>query len=316
MDSRGTKIKKGSQREAYAQALLELGRRDKNIVVLDADLSRSTKTIRFKEAFPDRFFNLGVSEADMVNTAAGIASCGKIVFASSFAIFVTGKAWEEIRNTIAYSQLSVKIVATHSGIGVGADGASHQCLEDIGLMRQIPETTVVVPADPIQTKKAVLAVAEVPGLCYVRLTRQDLPIIYGEDIDFEIGKAITLREGDDITIFTIGSMVYPSLVAAEILRKRGVEARVIDMHTVKPIDKDTIIKAAEETRAIITCEDHSIIGGLGSAVAEVLCENHPKRLYRIGIPDVFGESGSYQELYKHFRLTPQRIAMEALRLLK
>lgn len=308
-------MKSGSTRHAYVDALIELGRKDKNLVVLDADLAHSTQTIRFQEAFPDRFFNMGVSEADMVNTAAGLATCGKTVFCSSFAIFVVGKAWEEIRNTVAYSGLNVKIVASHSGVSVGPDGASHHCIEDLALMRSIPEMTVVAPADPLETRKAVRAVAAMPGAAYLRITRQDVPIIYETDCPFELGKAITLTHGSDIAIIATGTMVYYALEAEKRLFKRGVKARVIDMHTIKPLDVETVLLAAQETKGIVTVEEHSIIGGLGSAVAEVVIENHPTRLRRIGVRDRFGESGSFSELYEHYGLTPEAIETGALDLL-
>jgi len=308
-------VKTGSTRLAYADALIELGRKNKNLVVLDADLAHSTQTLRFKEVFPDRFFNMGISEADMVNTAAGLATCGKIVFCSSFAIFVVGKAWEQIRNTLSYSGLNVKVVATHSGVSVGPDGASHHCLEDLSLMRSIPEVTVIAPADPLETKKAVLAVAARPGVAYIRITRQDVPIIYENDFQFEPGKAITLTDGSDVALIATGTMVWCALEARQRLLARGIEARVIDMHTIKPLDTETVLRAARETKGIVTAEEHSIIGGLGSAVAEVLVENWPARVVRIGVKDRFGESGSFQELYEQSGLTPAAIETAALELL-
>ncbi len=309
-------MKVGSTRLAYADALIELGRKNKNLVVLDADLAHSTQTLRFSEAFPDRFFNMGVAEADMVNTAAGLAACGKIVFCSSFAIFVVGKAWEQIRNTVVYSGLNVKIVATHSGVSVGPDGASHHCLEDLSLMRSIPEMTVIAPADPAETKQAVFAAAALPGAAYIRITRQDVPIIYENDCPFELGKGITLTQGNDVAIIATGTQVYSAVEAEKRLRVQGVKARVIDMHTIKPLDAETVLKAARETKGIVTAEEHSIIGGLGSAIAEVVAENCPTRLRRIGVNDRFGESGSFQELYEYFGLTPEAIALAALELLQ
>lgn len=309
-------MKVGSTRLAYADALIELGRKNKNLVVLDADLAHSTQTLRFNEAFPDRFFNMGVAEADMVNTAAGLATCGKIVFCSSFAIFVVGKAWEQIRNTIVYSGLNVKIVATHSGVSVGPDGASHHCLEDLSLMRSIPEMTVIAPADPAETKQAVFAAAVQPGAVYIRITRQDVPIIYENDCRFELGKGITLTPGNDVAIIATGTQVYTAVEAEKRLQAQGVHARVIDMHTIKPLDSETVLKAARETKGIVTAEEHSIIGGLGSAVAEVVAENAPTRLRRIGVQDRFGESGSYQELYQYCGLTPEAITAAALELLQ
>lgn len=312
----GPQVKLGSTRRAYADALIELGRIYPNLVVLDADLALSTQTIRFKQAFPDRFFDLGISEADMVNTAAGLASCGKLVYCSSFVIFVVGKAWEEIRNTAAYSRLPVKIVATHSGLGVGADGASHQCLEDLALMRVIPEMVVVAPADPVQTHAAVRAVAETPGVAYIRITRQDLPIIYETGCEFQLGRAISLRPGSDVGIIATGTMVYPALRAADMLSEKGVSAWVVDMHTIKPLDTATVLELAQKTQRIVTCEEHSIVGGLGSAVAEVLSEHLPTPLRRIGVRDRFGESGSPQELYEHFGLTSEAIVRASLELLQ
>lgn len=306
-------MKTGSTRLAYADALIELGRRNKNLVVLDADLAHSTQTLRFKEVFPDRFFNMGIAEADMVNTAAGLATCGKIVFCSSFAIFVTGKAWEQIRNTLVYSNLNVKIVATHSGVSVGPDGASHHCLEDLSLMRSIPEVTVIAPADPAETKQAVLAVADRPGVAYIRITRQDVPICYGDACpSFEIGRANTLVDGADVALIATGTMVHYALQAAQRLRERSIQARVLDMHTIKPLDRDAVLRAARETKGIVTAEEHSIIGGLGSAVAETVGEEHPTRVKRIGVRDRFGESGSFQELFEHFGLTAASIEAAAL----
>lgn len=309
-------MKSGSTRLAYADALIELGRRNKNLVVLDADLAHSTQTLRFKEAFPDRFFNMGVAEADMVNTAAGLATCGKVVFCSSFAIFVVGKAWEQIRNTLVYSGLNVKIVATHSGVSVGPDGASHHCLEDLSLMRSIPEVTVIAPADPLETKKAVAAVADRPGVAYLRITRQDVPVVYEDECPFEVGRAITLAEGSDVALIATGTMVNYAREAAARLRSGGVHARVLDMHTIKPLDREAVLRAARETKGIVTVEEHSIIGGLGSAVAEATAEEQPTRVKRIGVRDRFGESGSFQELFEHFGLTAAAIEAAALDIIR
>ncbi len=305
IDGTGIKV---SLRKAYAEALIEIGKKRKDIVVLDADLAKSTQTASFGEVFPERFLDMGVSEADMIDTAVGIASTGKTVFCSTFAIFATGKPWEQIRNSAAYSGFNIKIVASHSGISVGEDGASHQCIEDIALLRIIPKTTIVAPADAVATKKLLFEIAETPGLCYMRLTRPSLPIVYTEDEKFKIGKGKVLKKGKEILIVATGSMVYHSLNASKILEKEGISSTVIDMHTIKPIDEEVLITHASNKKLVITVEEHSIIGGLGSAVCEVLSEKSPVRIKRIGIEDRFGESGSYQELYKYFGLTPEAIS--------
>jgi transketolase len=305
-----------ASREAYGKALAELGGQDERIVVLDADLSKSTKTADFAKKFPERFFNMGIAEGSMMTTAAGFAACGKIPFASTFAMFASGRAFEQIRNSICYPRLNVKIAATHAGITVGEDGASHQAIEDISIMRSIPNMVVLCPSDAVETRAAIHAAARYYGPVYIRLGRLGVPILYDEkSFSFEIGKSITVREGSDITIIASGIMVFKAIEAAEMLKDSNISARVIDMHTLKPIDREAVIKAARETRAIITAEEHSIIGGLGSAVAEVLAEEAPARLKRVGVNDVFGQSGSPDELMDLYGLTAKRLASEARELL-
>lgn len=295
-------------RDAYGEALIELGRENDRIVVLDADLSKSTKTYNFGQKFPQRFINVGIAEQNLMGVAAGLATTGKIPFASTFAMFATGRAFEVIRNSIAYPRLNVKICATHSGITVGEDGASHQALEDIACMRAIPNMTVIVPSDAVETRAAIQAVAELDGPVYVRLGRLAVPVINDQaSYKFEIGKGVSLREGRDASIIASGLMVKEALKAAEKLEEQGIDARVINIHTIKPIDKDIIIKAARETGAIVTAEEHNIIGGLGSAVAEVVSENSPVALKRIGIEDSFGESGKPAELMEKYGLTSDHI---------
>ena len=303
-------------RDGYGKALVELGKENDNVVVLDADLSKSTKTAGFGEIFPERFFNAGVAEQNLIGLAAGLSTTGKIPFASSFAMFATGRAFEIIRNSIGYPQLNVKVCATHAGITVGEDGASHQALEDIACMRTIPNMTVIVPSDGVEAMVAVKKIAEFQGPVYLRLGRLALPVINdGENYQFEIGKGITLKEGGDITIIATGLMVHEALKAADSLLEKGVEARVLNLHTIKPIDQDLIIKAAEETGMIITAEEHNIIGGLGSAVAEVLSENIPVPLKRIGVEDTFGESGKPAELLEKYGLTHEKIFKCAIEML-
>ncbi len=299
-----------SARIAYGETLVELGKENKDIVVLDADLSVSTKTAMFGKKFPDRFFNMGISEADMMTTAAGIAFSGKTVFASTFAIFATGRAWEQVRNGVVYANANVKIVATHGGIAVGEDGASHQAIEDISLMRAIPGMRIISPADAESTKKAIRYVAGEKGPFYVRLVRPYSPLIY-QNCPFKFGKAIQLREGKDITLMAHGLMVIKCLAAADMLKNKGITARVFDMHTIKPIDEETILKSADETRGIVVAEDHNIIGGLGSAVAEVTSRLKPTPVRVVGIPDKFGVSGTPENLFKYFGLTPEHIVKEA-----
>jgi transketolase len=300
-------------REAYGNALVRLGEQNPDVVVLDADLAKSTKTIKFKQRFPERFFDMGIAEADMMGTAAGLAAAGKIAFASSFVIFATGRAWEQIRNSICYANLNVKIVASHAGIAVGPDGSSHQSIEDIAIMRVIPNMKVIVPADGVETEKAVAAVAGTPGPAYLRLGRSGVPIIYEESYRFRLGKASILRDGSDVAIIAIGAMVQMALVAAEALSKEGIGARVINMSTIKPIDRDAIISAVNETGALVTAEEHNIIGGLGSAVSEIVCETSPAPVQRVGIEDRFGQSGEPGELMVAYGLTAENVAEAARR---
>lgn len=300
-------MSKKATREAYGEALLEAGKRDQRIVVLDADLSKSTKTSVFASQFPERFFNIGISEQDLIGTAAGLAVGGKIPFASTFAVFATGRAFEQIRNSIAYNKLKVVIAASHAGITVGEDGGSHQSIEDISLMRSLPNMTVIVPADGVETAKAVQAAIDYPGPVYLRLGRMGVPAIFSEDYNFTIGKAALLRDGKDATILATGIMTNEALTAAEILQEKGISVRVLNIHTIKPLDEEAIVAAAKETGALVTAEEHNIIGGLGSAVAETLSQNYPVPLERIGIKDVFGQSGTPGELLKEYGLTAQNI---------
>lgn len=301
----GNKI---ATREAYGKALVKLSSLNKNVVVLDADLSKSTKTADFKAVSPERFINVGIAESNMMGIAAGLSTCGKIPFASTFAMFAAGRAFEQIRNSICYPNLNVKICATHAGLTVGEDGATHQSIEDISLMRSIPNMTVINPADSVETEAAILAVAEYNGPCYVRLGRLAVDIINdAQNYKFEIGKGVTLSEGSDVTIVATGMMVQLALEAKDILEKEGISARVINIHTIKPIDKDLLIKAAKETKAIVTAEEHSIIGGLGSAVAEIVTEEYPVPVIKVGVKDTFGESGKPDELLKAYGLTTEAI---------
>ncbi|MDK2807086.1 MAG: transketolase [Thermoanaerobacterium sp.] len=294
-------------REAYGKALVELGEKNKNVVVLDADLSKSTKTAEFQKAYPDRFFNIGISEQDMMGTAAGLATCGKIPFASSFAIFATGRAYEQIRNSIGYPKLNVKIAATHAGITVGEDGATHQSIEDISLMRGIPNMVVINPSDAEETRQAILAAAEHYGPVYIRLGKMAVPDIHDKNYKFELGKGEIIREGKDIAIIATGIMVSIAIEAADKLKEEGINATVVNMHTIKPIDRELMVKVAKQTGKVVTAEEHSIIGGLGSAVCEVLSEEYPVKVKRIGINDTFGQSGTPKELLKYYNLTFQNI---------
>jgi len=306
-----TEIKKMATREGYGQMLIELGAENENLVVLDADLSKSTKTECFRKAYPGRFFDCGIAEANMMSIAAGLAAAGKTVFASSFAMFAAGRAFEQIRNSIGYPGLNVKIGASHAGISVGEDGASHQCCEDIALMRTIPGMTIINPADGVEAAMATRAAAEMDGPVYLRFGRLAVPVIFNSDYNFEIGKGVQLRDGGDVTIIATGLMVNEALIAHDMLKSRGINARVINMHTIKPIDREIIIKAAKETGAVVTAEEHSIIGGLGSAVAEVLSEDAPTPLVRVGVMDEFGRSGPAVELLKLFGLSAENIADRA-----
>ncbi|WP_291256660.1 transketolase family protein [Fusobacterium sp.] len=301
-------MSKKSTRQAYGEALVELGQINKNVVVLDADLTKSTKTNLFKEKFPERHFNVGIAEADLIGTAAGLATCGKVAFASTFAMFAAGRGFEQIRNTVAYPKLNVKIAPTHAGISVGEDGGSHQSVEDIALMRSIPGMVVLSPADAVETKKMVFAVAEYNGPVYIRMGRLDVETIFDEaTYDFQIGIANTLREGTDVTIASTGLMTAEALKAAEILAEEGISVRVINVGTIKPLDGETILKAAQETKFIITAEEHSVIGGLGSAVSEFLSEVHPTKVKKLGIYDKFGQSGKANELLEKYELTAAKL---------
>jgi transketolase len=302
------------QRDIYGQTLVELGRLNKDIVVLDADLSSSTRTSLFAKEFPERFFNFGVAEQNMMATAAGLASCGKIVFASSFAIFATGRSWEQIRNSISYNNFNVKIVASHAGITVGPDGASHQALEDVAIMRVIPNMSVVVPCDGPQTREAIIACVNAAGPFYIRLGRIKFPTIDNKG-EFKLGKAQILTEGHDVAIAACGVMIQEALVAAKNLLKAGIKARVINIHTIKPLDKQAILQAAQETKGIVTCEEHSVIGGLASSIDEVVSENHPTMVLRVGIKDKFGQSGEPVDLLKEYGLTSSDIEKAVLAIL-
>lgn len=302
-------MEKKATRESYGEALVMLAEKRNDLVVLDADLAAATKTGIFKKAYPDRFFDCGIAEANMMGVAAGIATTGKLIFASTFAMFAAGRAYEILRNSIGYPHLNVKIGATHAGISVGEDGATHQCNEDIALMRTIPGMTVINPADDVEAKAAVLAMADYAGPTYMRFGRLAAPIFNDKDTyKFELGKGVQLRDGDDITIVATGLMVAQALEAADALKGQGINARVINIHTIKPIDKDIIIKAAKETGKIVTVEEHSIIGGLGSAVCDVLCENYPVPVTKIGVMDTFGHSGPAAALLEEFGLCADNIA--------
>ncbi|MBU5292852.1 transketolase family protein [Anaerosalibacter bizertensis] len=294
-------------RDAYGEALKELGKVNEDIVVLDADLSGSTKTAVFKNEYPERFFNVGIAEQSLMGTAAGLATAGKIPFASTFAMFATGRAFEIIRNSICYPKLNVKIAATHAGLTVGEDGATHQSVEDLSLMRSVPNMTVLCPADAVEAKKSVIKASQYEGPVYIRLGRSKVPVIFNEDYDFEIGKGVEIKAGKDITIIATGVMVSKALEASEVLEKEGISARVINMSTIKPIDEDIIIKAAKETKKIVTVEEHNIIGGLGSAVAEVVVENNPVPMKRVGVEDTFGESGVADDVLEKYGLTVENI---------
>ena len=301
-------MSKRATRQAYGEALVELGKINKDIVVLDADLTKSTKTSMFQKEFPDRHFNVGIAEADLMGTAAGFATCGKIPFASTFAMFAAGRAFEQIRNTIAYPKLNVKIAPTHAGISVGEDGGSHESIEDIALMRSIPGMIVLSPADAVETKKMIFAAAEYEGPVYIRMGRLDVETIFDEEnYDFQIGIANTVREGNDVTIAATGLMTYEAIKAADILAQEGISVRVINVGTIKPLDGETILKAAQETKFIITAEEHSVIGGLGSAVSEFLSEVHPTKVKKLGIYDKFGQSGKANELLEKYELTAAKL---------
>lgn len=308
MEDRGTR----HTRDGYAEALLELGEKDPGVVVLDADLAKSTQTIRFKERFPERFFDCGVAEQNLMGTAAGLAAAGKTVFASTFAVFASGRAYDQVRNTIAHSNLNVNICATHGGVSVGEDGSSHQAIEDIALMRVVPNMKIIVPADFFEAREAVKAAAGLPGPVYIRLSRVKAPVIFPEDFTFEFGKARVLRAGDDISIFTCGLMTWQCLEAAERLEEKGVSAEVVHLATVKPLDSEAVLASLGKTGRALSVEEHSVIGGLGGALAELICEEMPSPLRRVGVPDVFGTSGTSEAVLEHFGLTGRHIAEVAL----
>lgn len=302
---------KTATRDAYGRALVELGEKNPDILVLDADLAAATKTGGFKKAFPDRFFDTGIAESNMMGVAAGLATTGYTVFASSFAMFSAGRAFEQVRNTIGYPHLNVKIGATHAGISVGEDGASHQCCEDIALMRSIPGMVIINPADDIEARAAVFAAAEHDGPVYMRFGRLAVPRIFNEDYKFEIGKAVTLREGTDVTIIATGLLVNEAIEAAKALETEGISANVINMHTIKPLDKEAVIAAAKKTGCIVTAEEHNVIGGLGEAVCEAVCAEYPVPVVKVGVEDTFGKSGPAVELLHIFGLDSDNIVEKA-----
>lgn len=302
-------MSKIATRDAYGRALVKLGQINDQVVVLDADLSKSTKTYDFGKTFPERFFNMGIAEQNLIGAASGLATAGKIPFASTFAMFATGRAFEVIRNSVAYPKLNVKVCATHAGITVGEDGASHQSIEDIAIMRVIPNMTVLVPADGIETEQMIMEAAKYNGPMYVRLGRSAVPTLFDENYKFEIGKGAVLREGTDATVIACGMMVNEAVIAHEALKSEGINVKVINMSTIKPIDRELIIDSAKETKAIVTAEEHSVLGGLGSAVSEVLSEECPVIIKKVGVKDSFGESGTPADLLKKFGLTSDDIVV-------
>ena len=303
-------------RDAYGNTLVALGRENDRVVVLDADLSGSTKTGVFAKEFPQRFFNAGIAEANMVGMAAGLAAGGMLPFASTFAVFAAGRAFEQIRQSVAYPGLNVKIVATHGGITVGEDGGSHQSVEDLAIMRSLPNMTVLCPADGPETEAAIRAIAAYDGPVYVRLGRAKVPVVFKDGCDFTIGKGAVLRDGSDLTFVTTGLMTAQALAAAEILAEENISARVVHLGSIKPIDVDLVLKAARETGAVVTAEEHSILGGLGGAVCEVLAEGYPTPVERVGMRDVFGQSGTAEELLAYYGLTPAHLVEAAERVMQ
>ena len=303
-------------RDGFGKGLIELGEANGNVVVLSADLTDSTRAAWFRDRFPERFFAFGVAEQDMFGAAAGFALSGKIPYACTFGVFASGRAWDQLRVSVAYMNLGVKIIGTHGGLTVGEDGATHQALEEIALMRVLPHMTIVVPCDAIEAKRATIAAADIKGPVYIRLGRTKTPVITKETDSFEIGKANVLRQGTDLTIFACGIMVHPALEAAETLREQKIKARVVNLHTPKPIDKEAIIDAAKETGAIVTAEEHNLRGGLGSAISEVISQNLPVPVKMVGVNDRFGESGAPEELLKAFNLEAQDIVEAAKAVLK
>ena len=308
-----SEVVKMATRDAYGKALVELGNKYNDFLVLDADLAAATKTGVFKKEFPERFYDCGIAEQNMISVAAGIAATGKKVFASSFAMFAAGRAFEQVRNSVAYPALNVKICATHAGISVGEDGATHQCCEDLALMRSIPNMTVLNPADATEAKLALFAAYELDGPVYIRFGRLAVPVIFGDDYKFEIGKGVTLKDGNDVTIIASGLLVNEALEAYETLKEQGINARIINMPTIKPIDEEIIVKAAKETGAIVTAEEHSVIGGLGSAVVTEKC---PVPVFKVGVNDTFGKSGPAAELLEKFGLSDGNIVEKVKAILK
>jgi len=308
-------IKKVPTRDGFGKGLLELGKNNKDIVVLSADLTESTRANWFKNEYPERFVSCGIAEANMMSVAAGMALEGKIPFCCTFGVFAAGRAWNQLSISVSYMNLNVNIAGTHGGISVGPDGATHQALEEITLMRALPNMMVVVPADAIEAKKATIAAASIPHPVYLRFTRCGVPLLSKEEDEFIIGKAKTLKEGSDLTVIACGNMVCEALEAAQILQEQGVSVRVINMHTPKPLDEEIVLKAAKETKGIITCEEHTVVGGLGSAVAEVVCQNNPVPMRLIGVKNQFGQSGKTEELMKYYELTANDIVKRAKELL-
>lgn len=306
------KNEKKATRESYGEELINLGEKNEKIIVLDADLSSATKTKKFSEKFSDRFFNIGIAEADMIGTAAGFATCGKIPFASTFAVFAAGRAYDQIRNSVCYPNLNVKICATHAGITVGEDGATHQMIEDIALMRAMPNMRVFSPSDDVQTRWLINEVADIDGPCYVRLSRLATPVIYDTHHNFELGKMIQFGDGTDATVFATGVTVSEALEAMEELKLHGINIRVVDVCSIKPIDEEMIIKCAKQTKRLISIEDHNVIGGLGSAIADVLVSKYPVKLEKMGILDCFGKSGRAQDLLKYFKIDKDSIINKLL----
>lgn len=310
------KEEKKATRQSYGEALLELGKSNKNVVVLDADLAGATKSGIFQKEFPNRFFDMGIAEQNMMATAAGMATCGKIPFASTFAVFATGRAYDQIRNSICYPNLNVKICGSHAGVTVGEDGATHQMLEDINIMKCLPNMKVICPSDDVQTKWAVKEMAEINGPCYIRTCRLASNIIYEENQEFELGKAVQFGDGSDATVFATGICVSEALKAMDILKEKNINIRVIDMFSLKPIDRDIIIKSAKETKNLISVEDHSVIGGLGSIIADVLSEEYPSKLVKIGVKDRFGESGKATVLMVKFEIDSTAIVKQVEELME
>ncbi len=306
-------MEKKSTRQAYGEALAKLGKEKENVVVLEADLSKSTMTAYFKKEFPERHINVGIAEADLIGTAAGFATTGKIPFASTFAVFAAGRAYDQIRNSVAYPKLNVKICPTHAGVSLGEDGGSHQSVEDLALMRAIPGMVVLSPADAVETEKMIFAAAEYEGPVYVRLGRLNIPVLFDDNYKFEIGKAVTLTEGNDVAILATGLMVYEATEAAKQLAEQGIKARVVNVSTIKPLDEETVLKAAKECKFIVTSEEHSVIGGLGSAVSEFLSENHPTKVIKHGIQDVFGQSADGDTMLNNYKLRAKDIVEVILR---